>query len=259
MSTNPLLKHRLPGRVFQLPSRGALYHNGELEASYSTGEIQIKPLSALNEISLKNQDLLFNGRAIEDIVAECAPSIKKPLELFGRDIDALLFFLRLVTYGNEFGIEVKHTCAEAKDHSYIVNLDNMLLAMKQLDPTLIETVRQVTLSSGEVVVTRPLRFRDVIEMFQMTGMSKEMTIDDVKKLSVHNLLCMIESVDTTTEREHIEEWIKTLTSPQIESITKAAENLNDWGPDQVVTIKCKDCGQDMKVELPLNPVSFFTA
>jgi hypothetical protein len=25
-----------------------------------------------------------------------------------------------------------------------------------------------------------------------------------------------------------------------------------------VTIKCKDCGGDMKVELPMNPVSFFT-
>jgi hypothetical protein len=258
MSTNPLLKHRLPGRVFQLPSRGALYHSGELDASCATGEIQIRPLSALNEISLKNQDLLFNGRALEDIVAECAPSIKQPLELFSRDVDALLFFLRLVTYGNEFVVEVKHTCAEAKDHSYSVNLDNMLLAMKQLDPTLVETSRKVVLSTGETVITRPLRFKDVIDMFQMTGMSKEMTVDDVKKLSIHNLLCMIESVDEVSERALIDEWVRTLTSPQVEGITKAAQSLNDWGPDQIVTLKCKDCGQPMQVELPLNPVSFFT-
>ena len=42
------------------------------------------------------------------------------------------------------------------------------------------------------------------------------------------------------------------------NITEAAGELNKWGPEQVVTLKCRDCGADMKVELPLNPVSFFT-
>jgi hypothetical protein len=42
-------------------------------------------------------------------------------------------------------------------------------------------------------------------------------------------------------------------------VSDAAEKLNSWGPDQVVKLRCKDCGELMDVELPLNPVSFFTA
>jgi hypothetical protein len=34
--------------------------------------------------------------------------------------------------------------------------------------------------------------------------------------------------------------------------------MNDWGPKQTVELVCKDCGEKMDVELPLNPVSFFT-
>ena len=90
-SMNPLMKAvKLPGRSFTLPSRGALYQNNELDNV--EGEIHVQALSALDEITLKNSDLLFNGKALEQVVATCVPSIKKPYELYGRDIDALMLF-----------------------------------------------------------------------------------------------------------------------------------------------------------------------
>ena len=257
-TTNPLLtKVRMPGRTFQLPSRGALYKD-ELDPSAVQGEVHVHPMSALTEINLKNPDLLFNGKALEAVVTECIPAIKKPLQLFGRDIDAVLFFLRLVTYGPEYRIEVKHDCENAKQHSYVVNLEALLMEMKQLDPTLIETKRVVTLPTGQKVFTRPMRFSDVIELFHQSGNKKELTADDIRNLAVVNLKCMIEKVDDISDVKLIEEWIHSLTTPMINRITTAAAALNEWGPDQIVTLKCKDCGGDMKVELPLNPVSFFT-
>jgi len=257
-STNPLLaKVRLPGRTFQLPSRGALYKN-ELDPSIKEGEVHVHPMSALTEISLKNPDLLFNGKALESVFAECVPGIKKPLELFGRDIDALLLFLRLVTYGSEYRVEVKHDCAEAKQHSYSINLDELVTSMRQLDPTLVESKRVVTLPTGHKVYTRPMRFSDVIALFHQSGNKKELTADDIRELAVTNLLCMIEKVDDVTDAKLIEEWVRALTTPMVNRITAAAAELNTWGPDQVVILKCKDCGGDMRVELPLNPVSFFT-
>lgn len=256
-STNPLLKIKLPGRVFQLPSRGALYSNGELDSTVTSGEIHVHPMTALTEINLKNPDLLFNGKALQAVAAECLPAVKKPLELFGRDVDALLFFLRLTTYGSEYRIEVKHDCENAKDHSYVVNLEEIAMRMKQLDPTLIEQKRTVMVD-GNQVYTRPMRFKDVIELFHQSEGKKELNEEDIKKLAITNLMSMIERVNEVTDQKLIEEWIRTLTTPQINKITGAANELNDWGPDQIVTLKCKDCGQDMRVELPLNPVSFFT-
>lgn len=172
---NPLLqKVRLPGRTFQLPSRGAMYSQGELDASVKNGEIHVHPMSALTEINLKNPDLLFNGKAIEAVVRECVPAIKKPLELFGRDVDALLFFLRLVTYGSEYRIEVKHDCENAKQHSYVVDLDQLVMGMKQLDPTVLEAKRVVTLPTGQVVYTRPMKYEDVITLFHQTEGKKDL-------------------------------------------------------------------------------------
>jgi len=258
-TTNPLLlKVKLPGRTFQLPSRGALYNNGELEVGIDSGEIQVHPMSALAEINLKNPDLLFNGKALVAVLEECAPAIKKPLELFGRDVDAVLFFLRLATYGSEYRIEVKHDCAEAKQHSYVVNLEEIVSKMTQLDPTLVNVKRVVSLPNGQTVYTRPMKFKDIIALFHKSGNKKELTSDDVRELAVTNLLSMIEKVEDITDPKFIEEWIRSLTTPMVNRITEAANELNTWGPDQVVTLKCKDCGEDMRVELPLNPVSFFT-
>lgn len=258
-SVNPLLsKIKLPGRTFQLPSRGALYQEGELDASSKSGEVHIHPMTALSEINLKNPDLLFNGQALISVLAECAPSIKKPLELYRGDVDALLFFLRITTYGPEYRIEVKHDCQDAKEHSYAVDLDKLMQDMKQLDPTLIEEKRKVTLPTGHVVYTRPTRFNDVIELFHRAEGKKELTSEDIKQIAVQNLMFMIQQVDDVKDPVAIEEWIRGLTTPMVNRITSSANELNAWGPEQVVTLKCKDCGKDMRVELPLNPISFFT-
>lgn len=253
---NPLLqKLKLPGRTFQLPSRGALYQAGEL--SSKEGEVHVHPMSALTEISLKNPDLLFNGKALEEVCAECVPEVKKPLDLFGRDIDALLFYLRLVTYGPQYEVNVKHTCEHAKQHSYVVDIEQMVMAMRQLDPTL-TTQFQVTMQTGQVVKLRPATFQHMIKLFQLNAGKQELSQDDVKANITFNLTELIESVDGITDKKQIEEWVKTITSPMQNRITEVMEKMNEWGPDTVVTLKCRDCGEDMRVELPLNPISFFT-
>lgn len=256
---NPLLaKVRLPGRSFQLPSRAALYRNGEIDSSAVDGEVHVHPMTALVEINLKNPDLLFNGKALEAVLTECVPAIKKPLELYGRDVDAILYFLRIATYGSEYRIEVKHDCADAKTHSYAVQLEEIVQRMQQLDPTLVEQKRKVTLPTGQTVYTRPMKFKDVVELFHKTGGKKELGVEEIKELAITNLLSMIDRVDDVTDPKFIEEWVRSLTSPMINRISETANQLNDWGPEQIVTLKCKDCGADMKVELPMNPVSFFT-
>lgn len=253
-ATNPLLqKLKLPGRVFQLPSRGAFYRNGEIETS--EGEVHVRPMSALTEINLKNPDQLFNGKALEEVCQECVPDIKKPTELFGRDVDALMFYLRLVTYGPKFEINVQHTCPDAKNHSYTVDIEQMVNEMKPLDPT---SKFEVTIQTGQKVVLHPVKFEHMIKLFQMNAGKKELTPDDVKANIVFNLVSLIESVDGITDPKLIEAWAKLLTTPQQNRITELIEKMNDWGPNSTTEIKCRDCGETMQVELPLNPISFFT-
>lgn len=254
ITPNPLLqKLKLPGRVFQLPSRAALYRNGEV--ANAEGEVHVHPMSALTEINLKNPDQLFNGKALIEVCAECVPDVAKPTELFGRDVDALMFFLRLVTYGPQFEVSVKHTCENAKSHSYTVDIERMVTEMKPLDPT---EKFEVNLTTGQHVILHPVKFDHMIKLFQMNAGKKELSDDDVKRNIVFNLVSVIESVDGITDKELIAEWVKKLTSPQQNRITEVMEKMNDWGPANSTKLKCRDCGAEMDVELPLNPIAFFT-
>jgi hypothetical protein len=250
-----LAKLKLPGRTFQLPSRGVFYTNGELEGT--EGEIHVHPMSALTEINLKNPDLLFNGKAIEQVVAECVPEIKKPLDLFGRDIDALMFFLRLVTYGPTYEVNVKHTCADAKNHSYAVDIEKMAMSMKLLDPTLADQF-QVTLANGQVVRLHPVTFRHMIKLFQMNTGKENLTPEDLKANIVFNLVNLIESVDGITDKPSIEGWVRAIPTTMTSRISEIIEKMNAWGPSQNTYVTCKDCGEKFEIELPLNPISFFT-
>lgn len=256
-SSNPILaKLKLPGRTFQLPSRGALYANGEVSAE--EGEVHVHPLSAIAEINLKNPDMLFNGKALEAVFAECIPEIKKPTELFGRDIDALMFFLRLVTYGQYFNISVKHTCENAKEHQYSVDLEAQLAAMVFIDPTSAETNYSCTLPNGQVVKVHPIKFKHMIDLYHMNIGKKEITTDDLKKNIVFNLSNVIDSIDGETDKKNIAEWVSMASTPYHNRITEVIEKTNLWGPASTVKLVCKDCGEEMEVDLPLNPVSFFT-
>jgi hypothetical protein len=215
-------------------------------------------MSALTEISLKNPDLLFSGKALEAVVAESVPAVRKPLDLYARDVDALLIYLRVATYGPEYRVEVKHDCEGAKNHSYVADLDRLIAEAKPLDPSLVERLRVVTTPTGQQVTVRPMRFRDVIELFHLSGPRQgELSPEDLRTLALANMLSMVESVDGTTDRNHLREWAQAISSPIVAQITDAASALNEWGPDSIVTLKCKDCGEPMRVELPMNPVSFF--
>lgn len=258
---NPLLgKLKLPGRTFKLPSGGTLYKNGELTSE--DGEIHVHPMSAMTEINLKNPDLLFNGKALQQVCAECVPEIAQPLKLYGRDIDALMVFLRLVTYGPDFQITVKHTCENAKDHNYIVNVEDIVREMTHLDPTMIDKY-QVTLQNGQVVKLRPMKFEQMIKLFQMNANKAgkadgEINIEDIKKNIIFNMVSLIDSVDEVTDKSQIEEWVKAIPTPMQNRIAEVIEKMNEWGPSNKTTLKCKDCGEEFSCELPLNAISFFT-
>lgn len=256
-NSNPLMgKIKLPGRTFQLPSRAALYHNSEV--NNAEGEIHVHPLSALSEISLKSPDLLFNGKALEAVFAECIPDIGKASELYGRDVDAIMHFLRLVTYGPAFEINVKHTCTGAKNHSYSIDIEQSVQNMKQLDPSTIEKDFTCVLPNGQIVKVHPVKFSHMIKLYQMNLNKSEFTDEDTKKNLIFNLVNVISSVDDVTNKAFIEEWVRALSTPYQKRITEVIERTNDWGPSSTSKIVCRDCGEEFEVELPLNPINFFT-
>ena len=259
--SNPLLdKIQLPGRSFTLPSGAYLYQNGEVndEIKRNSGDIHVHALTAIDEINMKNPDLLFNGKSVESVLSNVVKGIQKPLELFGRDIDAIMLFMRVVTYGPEYDIQATHNCENAKEQEYTVNLEDIIRRMKRLDPTLIESSYKVTLDNGQVVQLRPTRFVDVITALQNLDVKKKMTADEVKDALFRNLSQVIDNVDGIKDRFMIDEWLRKVPVTSVNAIAEAIDGANNWGPDFTVELQCRDCGEVFKAELPINPVSFFS-
>lgn len=258
-SNNPLLaKIKLPGRIFRLPSGGYLYNDGELSDDCKNGEVHVRPMSALAELKMKNPDMLFSGQAVREVLAECVPEIKKPERLFGRDVDALMCFLRVVTYGPEFHVDVDHGCENSKSHSYSINIDHVISTIRELDPTTIGQRYEVKLPNGQTVTLDPIRFSTVIEILQANNKDTNPTLADTQKNLVDSILTMINNIDGITDKSLIAEWIKEAPAPYIGAIANALETSNEWGPVFEQEVVCRDCGAKILVELPMNPIHFFS-
>lgn len=256
---NPLLQNlKLPGRIFQLPSRGMFYKNGELASNITGGEIHIHAMSAMDEINMKNPDQLFSGDAVKEVFTKCANGILNPAQLLSKDVDAIMLFLRTVTYGPEYEFTTIHTCEDAKTHSYVANVDQMINDMKMVDPTTIEAMLTISLPNGQVVKLQPSRYQQVIDLIKVNENKKEISAKDQQE-NLKMMLCnLIESVDGISNKEQIAEWISAVEATAVNRIAEKIDVINDWGPSLVWKVQCKDCGEPFDVEIPINPVSFFT-
>jgi hypothetical protein len=258
-AVNPLLEGiKLPGRTFQLPSRGLFYHNGELAHNVKDGEVHVKAMSALDEITMKNADSLFSGEAVNVVFKSCIKGIEKPAELLSKDVDALMIFLRTVTYGPSYDFIARHACPDAKETEFKADLEGLIQRMKVIDPTMVDQNYTLKLSNGQVIKLRPNRYQQVLDLIKANENKKEITVEDQKNNLVMMLAGVIESVNEITDEKQIVEWLRAIPSPFVNRIAERLEKVNDWGSNLQVPCTCKECGQEFQSEIPINPVSFFT-
>lgn len=262
---NPLmatLRARIPGETFRLPSHGVFYTNGELSEDVKNGEVHVFPLTAIDEIVLKTPDKLLSGRAIDEVFARCIPQIRDPKLLLSKDIDYLLMCLRLISYGETVDITYKHTCEDAKPQTYEVALRPLIAKTKLIDPTAITTRYSVVLPSDQTVVMRPPLYSSVMQLyisnFEMSKLSADEQFVESQNQMLDIVTGTIVSVDSVTDRGHIREWIRSIPAGYMMILGDAIQSVSDWGPSTEFTTTCKDCGEEITIDIPLNPVAFFS-
>jgi hypothetical protein len=260
-TANPLLERlRIPGETFRMPSQGQFYSNGELDASVKNGEVEVNPMTAVDEIVLSTPDKLLSGKAIMEIFRHCIPQIQKPEMLLAKDVDYLMVCLRMVSFGQFMEVVYTHDCENAKEHVYNIDLQKMIRDVKQIDATQIDEMYKTTLKNGQVVQMRPMTYGNVIELYSMAALSKtdDISQDEAELFIINTLASVISSVDGITDPLMIREWVIHLPLGWKRELEKVAQTLSHWGVDFVTRQKCKDCGKELNVQVSANPVSFFT-
>ncbi len=261
-NNNPLLdKLMLPGETIPLPSLGMFYLNDELDSSVKNGEIHIHPMTTIDEITIKSPDLLYSGEAINKIFSRCIPQVNKPLELLSIDVDFILLCLRKLSYGSEMEIMYTHTCENATEHSYVLNIEDHIKASKRLDPTL---KPELILPNNQKVVLHPVRYKNSIATMQaMSNLTieyadKEIEPEKERDLIIQSIYGVISSVDGITDEQFIIDWLKQVPPVYIKKINKKIDEFFTFGATYSSNVKCLDCGELITLNTPTNPITFFT-
>lgn len=259
-ASNPLLTGlRLPGETFRLPSQGLFYKTNELDDTVVNGEVEVYPMTAMEEIILSTPDKLLSGKAIAEIFTRCIPQIKKPNKLLSKDVDFLMVCLRMVTFGPSMEVVYTHDCDNAKEHHYMVSLQDMIRNTRSIDATKLNDEYTHTLPNNQIVRLRPMTYEDIVSLFQTTAMSKtdDLTEEEAHKLIVDALASVVGDVDGITDKAMIVEWLSKIPLGWKRGIEQAAQSVSRWGTEFISSQTCKDCNTHMEVAVSANPVSFF--
>jgi hypothetical protein len=101
---NPLKQYfRRPAVYIKLPSNNKFYKDGVIENT-PNGELPVYPMTAIDEITMKTPDALFNGVAMTELIKSCVPNIKDPWAINNVDFDAILIGIKIADGKNEMEV-----------------------------------------------------------------------------------------------------------------------------------------------------------
>jgi len=272
MSENPLKQYfRRPAIYLKLPSNGVGYAPGVIEIPES-GDLPIYPMTAIDEITARTPDALYNGTAVIEIIKSCAPNIKQPWSIFSTDLDAVLIGIKAASSGTE--LEMESDCPKCKESGkYGVNLAGMLSQLKSGDYSVELNVNDLYFKF------RPLCFKEMNEInlrqfdIQKSLSFTETDSDEVKvkknqdalriitELTIDVLSKTIEYVKTpigiVREPEFILDFLRNcdrLTYNKVRDYTTDLKEKTEMPPLDIV---CVNCQHPYSTKFTLNVTDFF--
>ena len=274
---NPLKSYfRKPGIWVKLPSQGQFYTVKPKDLN-EQGEIPVFPMTAKDELLLKNADALLNGSAIVELIQSCAPTISDPSNMPSVDLDAVLLAIRRCTYGETMDIATMHDCKENAKNEVSLNLNAVISSIKVVD-----TIEPATLSNSIKVYIKPITVKQLLdlnwvqyEQIRNLQLAEQNEVDEKTKVDLlqksyhtltnQNIKIVSECIDSVllpdgvsvNNAGNIKEWATDLSKQDFKLIETAIMELGNKGVDKTFKVQCQHCNQEYDSLLDLNPTSFF--
>lgn len=272
--SNPLSQYfRQPAIHVRLPSQGEFYPINALTLP-PNGEVPVLPMTAVDEITYRTPDALFNGSAVVSVIKSCVPSVRDPWSMPSIDIDALLIAIRIASFGH--GMDLNTQCPNCQ-HEEEITID-----LRAVNDKLQLGNYQNSLHVGDLeVYFRPLSYREVnennqqqFEQQQGLRMLTDPSIDEKTKaeqltrsvaainaLTVKTIAQSIAAVKTpgavVNEFEHIYEFLNNCDRAVFARLRDHAIELRQHSEVQPVAITCSNCSHEYQQPFTLDMSSFF--
>jgi hypothetical protein len=272
LPNNPLKQYfRRPSIYLKLPSGGVGYPAGTLNKT-ENGELPVYPMTAIDEITSKTPDALFNGSAVAEIIKSCLPDIRDPWSIPSTDLDAILIAIRSAAQGSE--MEIESECTSCKEvATYGINLIGILQTMKPGDYT-----KELQLSDLYIKF-RPLTYREmnqaamaqfeIQKMFNsMDGLSEEertkKTQDAIVKITEITMAVLAQTIEyvktpniTVSETEFILDFLQNCDKNSYVELRDYHSKLKDSTQIKPQRIKCIHCQHEYDQSIVINASDFF--
>jgi hypothetical protein len=273
IQNNPLKQYfRRPAIYLKLPSGGTMYSPSVLTIPES-GELAVYPMTAIDEISAKTPDALYNGTALVDIIKSCIPDIKDPWAINSIDLDAILIAIRSAAGGND--MSVSSECPSCKELAeYAVNLIGILGQLKSAD------YNEELILNELSIKFRPLTYKEMndagtgqIEAQRMFILLEKEEDETVRMKKTQQALKFITDItmrilsQTIThiktpnafveEREYILDYLQNCDRDTYIAIREYNTNLKAQTEIKPLKIKCIHCQHDYEQPFTLNTSDFF--
>lgn len=280
-NSNPLAGYyRAPKLYTQLPSQGKFYDEGVIDWP-ETGELPVFPMTAKDEMIMKNPDALLNGEAVAQVIKSCVPAVKKPRSLISNDVDTLLIAIQGATQGDE--VEVTGECPSCKEQiTSIASIESALESMTVLTETykfetgngLIMEVRPFTYES--TVQAGIANFRSTRSLQSLQNIEDEleqlkMFNDNFLQIAALNFDLIVDSVASisgvdvedepfkVTDRKSIREFLENCDAKIGKAVEDQIQDVNKLGVNKTIQLECEKCNEVFEKEIGFDPVNFFTA
>lgn len=275
-TNNPLAPFfRQPAIYLRLPSGGRGWPQGSIDMP-ANGELPVYPMTAIDEISYRTPDALFNGEAVVSVIRSCVPAILDPWQAPNTDVDSILVAIRIASYGHNMDIDT--ACPECKaEHTFGLDLRSVIDGLRAADYTKPLVAGDLTL------VFRPLSYREVTDnsniqfeqqkTLQMLGdqeLSQESKVEQLNVMMrrlveatvsvLSQSIAQIRTPDAIiTEHEHINEFLNNCDRAVFNRIKDFAVELRENGELKPLKITCPSCQHGYEQTFTLDMARFFVS
>jgi hypothetical protein len=273
MNNNPLRQYfRRPAVYIKLPSGGKDYSPDMIDMP-ENGELPVFPMTAIDEVTSRTPDALFNGTALAELVKSCIPAIRDPWQVSSNDMDAILIAIKAASSGDT--LEIETSCPNCQESStYGVSLLPILSTLKPGD-------YETTLDIGDLSIKfKPLRYKDMnqaalaqfdiqrtfttlesIESEDERNRISKNALENITFLTMDLLSKSIEYIttpDTTVEdKEFILDFLRNCDRNNFILVRDHNAKLRTDTEIKPLNIKCNSCEHEYTQAFTLSPVDFF--
>lgn len=234
-----------------LPSLGRFYDGTD---GPTDGRLHVRAMTGEEEQILATPRFVKKGQAINMIFSRCIQENFKPENLLSADRTYLLIYLRGISYGSEYEVEVKDPNTDRK-FSTVIDLDSLPVDTCPLDfgPELTDVLPK----SGLSFSYRLSRGRDESELQEHRDRRlKQFGDSGADDTLLFRTAQLTESIANVTDKSELQVLLKNLPIQDL-SYLRSIVNEPPFGVDTKVTILSPMSSEEFEVELPLEANFFF--